>query len=104
MGPESNWWPLVAIFGGFWGFFAGALIGYLVAKYRPNKLISAIVGSCVGLSLVAAHLLSAYHPFRDTKMLVNVLACIPIGAVIGLIISATNKPVGPAAIDSSSSS
>jgi hypothetical protein len=99
VGPESAWWPLTAIFGGFWGFFAGALIGFLVAKYHPNKLISAIVGAGVGSSLVAAYLVSTYHPFGDSKMLLTVLACIPIGAVISVIISATNKPVRPAAID-----
>jgi len=99
LGPESAWFPLAAIFGGFWGFFAGALIGFLIAKYQPTKLMSAIVGGGIGSSLVAAHLISAYHPFRDSDMLVTVLACIPIGAVIGVIISAANKPVRPAAID-----
>ena len=104
LGPESAWWPLVAIFGGFWGFVAGALIGFLVAKFQTNKLIGAIVGSCVGLSLIAAHLFSAYHPFGDLQMLLTVLACIPIGAMIGVITSGTNKPVGPTANDSSTSS
>ena len=99
LGPESDWWPLAAIVGGFWGAIAGAVIGFLVAKFQMRKFNSAIVGSAVGATIVVVLLLLGMDPFLDSEMLINVLGSVPIGSVIGIIISATNRPQNVVAID-----
>ena len=90
LGPESAWWPLAAIVGCIWGIVPGALIGFLVAKFQTNKLISAIVGSAVGISILVVLFASGLDPFLDWEILYTGLASIPVAAVIGLIVSTTN--------------
>ena len=90
LGPVSAWWPLAAIEGCVWGFVPGALIGFLVAKFQTSKLISLIVGAAVGISILVVLFITGLDPFIDWEILYTGLASIPIGAVIGLIVSTTN--------------
>ena len=99
LGPESAWWPLAAIVGGFWGAIAGAVIGFLVAMFEMKKFNGAIVGSAVGASIVVIVLLLGMDPFADSDIFINVLGSVPIGSVIGIIISATNRPPNVVVID-----
>jgi hypothetical protein len=90
LGPESAWWPLAALVGCIWGFVPGALIGFLVAKFQTTRLISLIVGAAVGTGVLIGLFITGLDPFIDSEILYTGLASIPIGAVIGLIISTTN--------------
>lgn len=92
LGPESDWWPLAAIVGCFWGIVPGALIGFLVAKFQTTRLISLIVGAAVGTGLLVGLFLSGLDPLIDSEILHTGIAAIPIGAIIGLIVSTTNQP------------
>ena len=93
LGPESNWAPVAAIAGSVIGIVPGALIGFLVAKYQTNKVISLIAGAAVGVGILVALLVWAGDPFIDWEIFEAALWSIPICAVIGLIISTTNKTV-----------
>ena len=93
LGPESKWAPVAAIAGGVLGIVPGALIGFLVAKYQTNKVISLIAGAAVGISVLVGVFVFDGDPFIDWEIFEAALASIPIGAVIGLIVSATNKAV-----------
>jgi len=92
LGPESAWWPLAAIAGCIWGIVPGALIGFLVAKFQTTRLISLIVGAAVGTGLLVGLFLSGLDPLIDSEILHTGIAAIPIGAIIGLIVSTTNQP------------
>ena len=91
LGPESAWWPLAAIVGGFWGAIAGAVIGFLVSKFQTKKLMSAVIGTGVGMILVALWIIA--ERLHDWDLFINVLGCVPIAAVIGVIVSATVKTI-----------
>ena len=90
LGPVSDWALLGVIAGSVLGIVPGAMIGFLVAKYQPNKLISLIAGAAVGISIVVGLFIFGGNPFVDWEMFLTALAAIPICAVIGLIISITN--------------
>ena len=90
LGPESAWWPVAAIAGCVWGLVPGGLIGFLVAKFQTTRLISSIIGAAVGTSVLVVLFITGLDPFLDSEILYYGLAGIPIGAVIGLIISTTN--------------
>jgi len=92
LGPESAWWTLAAIVGCIWGFVPGALIGFLVAKFQTTGLISLIIGAAVGTGVLIGLFITGFDPFIDSEILYTGLAAIPIGAVIGLIVSTTNQP------------
>jgi hypothetical protein len=89
LGPVSDWAPLGALAGCIWGIVPGALIGFLVAKFQTTKLISSIVGAAVGISILVGLFITGLNPFMDEEIFYTGLACIPIGAVIGLIVSTT---------------
>jgi hypothetical protein len=91
LGPESNWAPVAAIAGGVLGIVPGALIGFLVAKYQTNKVISLIAGAAVGISILVGLFVWAGDPFIDWEIFEAALWSIPICSVIGLIISTTNS-------------
>ena len=90
LGPVSNWWRLGALAGCIWGVVPGALIGFLVAKFQANKLISSIIGAGVGTSVLVGLFINGLDPFLDDEIFYTGLAGIPVGALIGLIISTTN--------------
>jgi hypothetical protein len=91
MGTASGWAWFAGIVGFLLGFVSGALIGFLVAKFQTSKFTGAIIGAGVGLVLVIWLFVSGYDPRFDKEMLIIALASIPIAAVIGLILSVTNK-------------
>ena len=91
LGPESAWAPLGALVGFLGGILPGALIGFLVAKFRTDKVISAIVGAAVGISVLVGLFVWGGDPFVDWDIFQMVLPGIPVGGVIGVIISTTNK-------------
>ena len=91
LGPERNWAPAAAVLGAVWGIPPGALIGFLVAKFQTNKLIGAIVGSAVGISLAVGLLVWGVDPLIDWDIFNVGLVSVPICALIGLIVAATNK-------------
>jgi hypothetical protein len=93
LGPESAWWPVAAIAGCVWGVVPGALIGFLVTKFQTTKLISLIVGAAIGTSLLVLLFITGLDPFINPEIFYTGLACIPVGALIGLILSTTNKAV-----------
>ena len=74
------------------GFVPGALIGFLVAKFQTTGLISLIIGAAVGTGVLIGLFITGFDPFIDSEILYTGLAAIPIGAVIGLIVSTTNQP------------
>ena len=90
LGPESDWWPLAAMVGGIWGIVPGGLIGFLVAKFQTTRLISLIVGAAVGIGVLVGLFITGLDPFIDSEILYTGLAAIPVGAIIGLIVSTTN--------------
>lgn len=90
LGPESNWALVGAIAGGVLGIVPGALIGFLVAKYQLNKLISLIAGAAVGIIILVWLFINGLDPFIDDELFYTGLAAIPICALIGLIIEITN--------------
>jgi ABC-type cobalamin transport system permease subunit len=90
MGPYSALAGVAAIVGAIYGIVPGAVIGLLVGKLEAGKLVGALVGAGVGLIILFLLFASGLDPYLDDEAFVVGLECIPVGAVIGLIVSLIN--------------
>ena len=90
MGTASGWAWFAGTIGFLLGFVPGALIGFFVPTFQTSKFTGAIIGASVGLILVIWAFVSGYARSDPVTLAIS-LAPIPIGAAIGLILSATNK-------------
>ncbi len=90
MGPYSDWAGIAAIVGTIYGIVPGTVIGFLVGRLKANKLVGALIGGGVGLIILLLLFAFGLDPHLDSEVFNVGLECIPIGGIIGVIVSAIN--------------
>jgi hypothetical protein len=92
LGSNSDWTPVAVAMGLVLGGIPGAVIGLLVGLTNAGKARGAVIGAGIGLIILVILFALGLNPLLDREIALMGLSSIPVGGVIGLLVSAiTNQ-------------
>ena len=91
LGCSRGWTPYAIIEGTILGLLPGALIGFVVSRFKVNIALGALMGAGIGLTILLLLFATGLDPFMDHEVFLVGVACIPSGGIIGLTIAIINR-------------
>lgn len=92
LGPNSSWTPVAVVMGLALGGISGAAIGLLIGIVHARKLVGAALGAGFGLLLLVILFILGLDPLLDREVAVMGVSAIPVGGVVGVLVSAVTNP------------
>lgn len=105
-GPERDFAPMAALIGAGCGLLPGIVIGFFIGLFRTKIWVGTVVGAGVGFLLLFLGFgllvfISDSDPILDLEVAMLSVVCVPIAALIGLLVALVNSYSLPATQDES---